>query len=112
MRKKLLLTTTLFFTPVLQKLAAVNPLLGIKLDFQFFIICLSILLLIRIIAIIYFCFAIINWINTGFQLSKLPPIIISAIAILGLNYSIKAIKNNWTKRTQKRIQSIPNALLR
>lgn len=112
MRKKLLYTATLFFTPVLQKLDTINPLLGIKLDFQFFIICLSILLLIRIIAIIYFCLAIINWINTGFQLSKFPPVIISAIAILGLNYSIKVIKNNWTKKTQKRIQSIPNALLR
>jgi len=112
MRKKLLYTITLFFTPILQKLDTINPLLGIKLDFQFFIICLSILLLIRIIAIIYFCLAIINWINAGFQLSKLPPIIISAITILGLNYSIKSIKSNWVKRTQKRIQNIPNALLR
>ncbi len=111
MRKKLLLTTALFFIPVLQKLDS-TLFLGLKLDFQFFIICLSILLLIRIIAIIYFCLALIKWIVSGFQLNKLMPVMVSGITILFLNYSLKTIKNNWVKKTLIRFQRIPNVLLR
>jgi hypothetical protein len=116
MNKNVFFTVLFFFLPILQKFIVIGQfqiiLANLQLDFKIFVIIVAVLLAIRIVAIIYFCMAVIRWINSGFTLNELLPCIISAITIVGINYSIKVIINTNIKRVQNRIQSIPNALVR
>lgn len=115
MNKNVFFTVLFFFLPVLQKFFVIGQLqiilVNLKLDFKIFVIIFAVLLTIHIIAIIYFCMATIRWINSGFKLNELLLCIFSAITIVGINYSIKAIINIKIKRVQNRIQCIPNVLI-
>jgi hypothetical protein len=111
MKQKAHYMTLLFFLPVLQRLITTIQLHNIITNIQFDLILIAIFSAILLVAIIYFCIAIVRWIRSGFKLSKLWPCIISAIAIAGIYYIIKAIINTKIKRVQNRIQNIPNALV-
>lgn len=112
MKQKLLSTTFLFFLPILQKLIIINQLEEILFDIKFFIVYLVFLSTLQIIAIVYFCVAVIRWINYGFQFSKLLPCLISLIAIFCIYYSIKSVINSKTRRIKNTFQNIPNTLLK
>lgn len=116
MKLKIQYTTLLFFLPVLQKVITTNiihtTLVDIQFDFNFVVILLLLLSVVRVVAILIFCIALINWVRSGFKLKKLVPCLVSAIAIFCLNYSIKTIINNKTKRVQNRIKNIPNVLFK
>lgn len=115
MKQKAHYITLLFFSPVLQRLMTTkqlhNIITNIQLDFIFSLILIAIFSVMLLAVIIYFCIAIARWIHSGFKLSKLWPCIISAIAIAGIYYIIKAIINTQIKRVQNRIQCIPNVLI-
>lgn len=115
MKQKAHYITLLFFLPVLHRLITTmqlhNIITNIQFDFILFLILIAIFSVILLVAIIYFCIAIVRWIRSGFKLSKLWPCIISAIAITGIYYIIKAIINTKIKRVQNRIQNISNALI-
>jgi hypothetical protein len=115
MKQKAHYITLLFFSPVLQKLITTiqlhNIITNIQFDFILFLILIAIFSVTLLVAVIYFCIALVRWISSGFKLSKLWPCIISAIGIAGIYYIIKAIINTKIKRVQNRIQNIANALI-
>ena len=115
MKQKAHYITLLFFSPVLQKLITTiqlhNIITNIQFDLILFLILIAIFSVTLLVAVIYFCIALVRWISSGFKLSKLWPCIISAIGIAGIYYIIKAIINTKIKRVQNRIQNIANALI-
>lgn len=115
MKQKAHYITLLFFSPVLQKLITTiqlhNIITNIQFDFILFLILITIFSVTLLVAVIYFCIALVRWISSGFKLSKLWPCIISAIGIASIYYIIKAIINTKIKRVQNRIQNIANALI-
>ncbi len=112
MKQKLLFTTFIFFLPILQKLIIINPLAGIQFDIKFFIASLLVLLALLIITVVYFCVAVISWINSGFKLQKLFHCLISLLAIFCIYYSIKSVVKSKTIRLKNTLQNIPNLLIR
>jgi hypothetical protein len=116
MKQKAYFTSLLFFWTVLQRLITAiqlqNVVENIQLDLILFLILITILSVLFLVAIIFFCKSIDRWVLSDFKLNKLWPIIISGIAILSIYYTIKTIINTKIKRVQNRIQSIPNALIR
>lgn len=116
MKQKVHYTILLFFLPVILRLFTVvqvhNALTNIQLDLILFLILISILSVLFLVAIICFCITIDRWVHSDFKLNKLWPCIISGIAILGIYYTVKTIINTKIGRVQNRIQSIPNALVR
>ena len=111
MKQKLRFTTFIFFLPILQKLIIINPLAGIQYDFKFFIATVVVLLALLITAIVSFCVALINWINSGFKFQKLFHCLISLLAILCIYYFIKSVINSKTRRIKNTLQNIPNRLI-
>ncbi len=111
MKQKLLFTTFIFFLPILQKLIIINPLSGIQLDFKFFIATVVVLSALLIMAIVSFCIAVINWINSSFKFQKLFHCLISLLAILCIYYFIKSVINSKTRRIKNTLQNIPNRLI-
>lgn len=112
MRQKIPYTIFLFILPVLQKEIGINALAGIKIDIQFLIISIVILSTVLIVTIIFFVLVVIKWIKSGFQLNKLLPCIVSLIAVLCLNYSIKTLINNKIKRIKNRFEGIANSFVK
>lgn len=111
MKQKLLLTTFIFFLPILQKLMTINPLAGIQLDFKFFIATVVVLSVLLIMTIVSFCVAVISWINSGFKWRKLLPCLMSLLAILCIYYSIKSVINSKIRRIKNILHNIPNTLI-
>lgn len=111
MKQKLRFTTFIFFLPILQKLIIINPLAGIQYDFKFFIATVVVLLALLITAIVSFCVAVINWINSDFEWKKLLPCLISLMAVVFIYYSIKSVINSKTRRIKNTLQNIPNRLI-
>lgn len=112
MKRKLRFTTFIFFLPILQKLMPINPLAAIQLDFKFFIICLAILSALLVMTIIFFCVAVISWINSDFKWRKLLPCLISLTAIFCIYYSIKSIFNSKIRRIKNTFHNFTNTLIR
>lgn len=111
MKQKLSFTTFIFFLPILQKVISINPLLGIQLDFKFFMICLAILSILLLMAIVSFCVAVISWINSDFKWRKLLPCLIRLMAVIFIYHSIKSVINSKTRRIKNTLQNIPNRLI-
>lgn len=112
MKQKLLITTFLFFLPILPKLVSINPLAVIQLDFKFFIFCLAILSALLVMVITYFFIVTISWINSGFKWRKLLPCLIGLMAVVFILYSIKSVINGKTRRIRNTLQNIPNLLIK
>lgn len=111
MKQKLRFTTFFFFLPILQKLIIINLLAGIQFDIKFFVVSLLVLSTLMVMTIIYFCVAVISWINSGFKSKKLFTCLVSLMALFCIYFFIKSVINSKTRRIKNILQNFPNTLL-